>query len=66
MSDKPPAASPDFEAWIDALAPVLGLGIDPAWRPGIVQNLQVTHRLAGIVLELPLDEREEPAPVYEP
>ena len=66
MTDKPPASPPDFEAWIDAMAPVTGITVDPAWRPGNVQNLQVTHRLAADVLELPLDEREEPAPVYAP
>lgn len=66
MTDKPPIAAPDFEAWIDAMAPVMGITVDPAWRAGIVQNLQVTHRLAALVLELPMDEREEPAPVYQP
>jgi hypothetical protein len=59
-------SSPDIDAWIDAMMPVLGIALDPAFRPGVVQNLQVVLRLAGLVLEFPLDEREEPAPVYEP
>ena len=61
-----PTPTPDIDAWIDAMMPVLGITLDPAFRPGVVQNLQVVLRLSGIVLEFPLDEREEPAPVYEP
>jgi hypothetical protein len=64
MPDQPPA--PDLEAWMDAALPVLGIAADPAYRPGILQNLQVTLRMASLVLSFPLDEREEPAPVYEP
>ncbi len=58
--------APDLDAWIDAMMPVLGITLDPAFRPGVVQNLQVVLRLSALVLELPLDEREEPAPVFEP
>ncbi len=63
MTEQP---APDLEAWMDAMLPVLGIAADPAFRPGILANLQVTLRLAGLVLDFPLDEREEPAPVYEP
>jgi hypothetical protein len=62
-ADKP---VPDLDAWIDAMMPVLGITLDPAFRPGVIQNLQVVLRLSAIVLEFPLDEREEPAPVFEP
>ena len=58
---------PDFdpEAIIDAMAPLLGLAIDEAYRPGIVTNLRVTAQFAAMILEFPLDDREEPAAVFE-
>ena len=55
----------DAEAIIDAVAPLLGLPVAPEHRPGVVANLRMTARLAVLVAELPLDDREEPAPVYE-
>ena len=55
----------DAEAVIDALAPLLGLPVAAEHRPGVVANLRMTARLAALVTEFPLDDREEPAPVYE-
>lgn len=56
----------DVEAWMDATLPVLGIAAEAGFRPGILANLQVTMRLAALVLDFPMDEREEPAPLYEP
>ena len=50
---------------IDASATVLALPIEPAWKPAIKGNLQVTLRLAAIVAELELPDEAEPAPVFE-
>jgi hypothetical protein len=55
----------DAEAVIDALAPLLQLPVTAEHRPGVVANLRMTARLAALVAEFPLDDREEPAPVYE-
>ena len=63
MSDPTPF---DPEAVIDAMAPLLGLAIEPAYRPGIVTNLNVTAALAALVLEFPLDDHAEPAAVFTP
>ena len=63
MSQTP---APDFEAVIDAMAPLLGIAVAPEFRPGIVQNLATIVRLAAVVLEAEIDEREEPAPVFRP
>jgi hypothetical protein len=54
----------DAEAVIDALAPLLGLEILPEYRPGIVTNLEVTARFARLVLDLPIHDEAEPAPVF--
>jgi hypothetical protein len=62
----PPVPAFDADAVADAMAPLLGLALDPAFRPGVLQNLRVMAAMAGIVLATPLDEREEPASVYRP
>jgi hypothetical protein len=53
----------DPDAVIDAIAPFLGLPIEPDFRPGIVANLRGIARHAEL-LDLPLDDRAEPAPVF--
>ena len=50
---------------IDASAAALALPIDPAWKPAIKGNLQVTLRLANIVAEFELPDEAEPAPTFE-
>ncbi len=56
----------DAEAVIEAMMPLLGLPLDPAYRPGIVLNLEFTARFAAIVLAGPSDDDDEPAPVFIP
>jgi Protein of unknown function (DUF4089) len=57
---------PDFdpEVVIDAMAPLLGLTIVDEYRAGIATNLVITARFAALLSALPLDEHEEPAPVF--
>ncbi|HYF56311.1 MAG TPA: DUF4089 domain-containing protein [Salinarimonas sp.] len=55
----------DPEAVVDAMAPLLGLPVGPEHRPGVILNLAVTARLAALVTDFPLDDREDPAPVFE-
>ncbi len=55
---------PNLDAMIDALAPALGLRIDPAWREAVRANLEVTLRMASIVDEFALPDEAEPAPVF--
>jgi len=63
-----PAPPPDFdaEAWLDATVPALGLTLDPAWRDGVIAYLRLTAAMAEAVNGFPLDDREEPAPVFRP
>ena len=56
----------DPEAVIDAMAPLLRLEIDPDCRPGIVLNLDVTAKLAALVLEFPLGDRAESSALFRP
>ena len=56
----------DIEAYVDAAAQLVGLPLDPAHRPGVVLNLGRIAQMAALVMEFPLPEETEPAPVYEP
>ena len=55
----------DLDALVDAAAETMGLPIEPAWKPAIKANLQVSFRLAAIVEEFELPDDAEPAPVFE-
>ncbi len=61
-----PKASPNelALAMLEAMAPVLGLSVDAAWRDGVVVNLMTLAAMAKLVQDFPLDEEIEPAPVY--
>ena len=55
---------PDADAVLDALAPVLGLAVDPAWRGGVTAHWLAIQAAARLVLDFPLDDAVEPAPVF--
>jgi hypothetical protein len=57
------AAEP-LDDYIDAVAKVLSLPIDPAWKPAVRANLEVSLRLAGLVDQFPLPDEAEPASVF--
>lgn len=53
------------DSYIDAVASVLRLPIEDAWRPVIRANLDVILRLSRLVDEFPLPDETEPASIYE-
>jgi hypothetical protein len=53
-----------LDAYIDSTAQALGIPIDPAWKPAIRANLDVTFKLATLVAEKELPDDAEPAPVF--
>ncbi|PPQ43876.1 DUF4089 domain-containing protein [Rhodopseudomonas palustris] len=53
-----------LDSYIDALAAALGLPIDPAWKPAVRANLEVSLKLARMVDEFPLPDETEPASVF--
>ncbi|HEX4296832.1 MAG TPA: DUF4089 domain-containing protein [Devosia sp.] len=55
---------PDFDHWIDAMAPVLRLDIAPEHRPGVKANLKTAAKMAALLEKVPLDDDVKPAPVY--
>lgn len=53
-----------LDSYIDALAAALGLPIEPAWKPAVQANLEVSLKLARMVDEFPLPDETEPASVF--
>lgn len=58
-------APEEAERIIDAVAPVLGLAVPQAFRPGVIANLQIAIRLARALDAVDLVDHDEPAPVFE-
>jgi Protein of unknown function (DUF4089) len=56
----------DAEKLIDAAAPLLGLELGDASRAAVKTHLDIAVGLARLVLDFPLDDEQEPAPVYQP
>ncbi|MDH7799769.1 MULTISPECIES: DUF4089 domain-containing protein [unclassified Beijerinckia] len=54
----------DWDAFIAASAKVMDITVSEASRPIVRANLEVAARMAKLVADFPLDEREEPAPVF--
>ena len=55
----------DAEKHVDHMAAVVGLTIEPEWRPSVVDNMAATAAVATLVTSFPLDDHLEPAPVFE-
>jgi hypothetical protein len=62
MSDQPF----DPAIYVDAAAGLIGLPIDPAHRPGVILNFERIAQMAALVMEFPLTDSDEPAPVFRP
>jgi hypothetical protein len=52
---------------LDAMAPILGLSVEAAWRPDVLQFLAVAARMADLLNGFPPGEAlEHAAPVFRP
>jgi Protein of unknown function (DUF4089) len=49
---------------IDGAIASAGLRIEPEWRPGIDAHFEAIAKAAALVIELPLDDELDPAPVF--
>ncbi len=52
------------DAFIGSAAKLLGLTLEKSWLPSIRTNLDVTLRHAARVVQFPLPDEAEPAPVF--
>ena len=55
---------PDFDVWIEAMAPVVQLEIAPAYRAGVKANLKTAAKMAAVLEKALLKDETEPAPVF--
>lgn len=53
-----------LDSYIDSATAALGIPIEPAWKPTIRANLDVTFKFAALVAEKELPDDAEPAPVF--
>ncbi len=59
-----PAGRDPLDRFVDAAARALALPLEPAWKPMVKANLEVTLRLASLFADFPLPDDAEPAPVF--
>ena len=55
---------PDFDQWIDALAPVVKLDVADEYRPGVKANLKTAAKMAALLEKAPLKDETDAAPVF--
>jgi hypothetical protein len=56
----------ELGAYVDQAAKLIDLPIAPEHRPGVVQFMGVIMGAAALVMEFPLPDDVESAPVFEP
>ena len=54
----------DPEAVADAMVPLLGLTLTPESRAQTIVHLRIAAEQAERLLSVPLDDEQEPAPVF--
>jgi 1-carboxybiuret hydrolase subunit AtzG-like protein len=54
----------DPEVVVDAMAPLLGLTLTPESRAQTIVHLRIAAEQAEKLLSVPLDDQQEPAPVF--
>ncbi len=49
---------------VDAAADLFGITLDPSWRPTVLASFATLVSAGRLVMEFPLDDEAEPAPVF--
>lgn len=60
------SAAFDHAAVLDAMAPLLGLDVPAEARPAVIANLRLAAAMAALLLEGPIGDHADPAPVFTP
>lgn len=67
MTEPTPASPPTPETiYVEQAAAILGLEIPPEYYPGVVENFERIRAIAQVVMEFPISEAIETAPVFQP
>lgn len=59
-------SAPDLTAYVREMSELLGLAIAPDYVPNVVKNVATLAAAAKLVMEFPLPDEVEAAPVFEP
>ena len=62
----PPADGEEMVLYAERAAAAIGLPLDPARKAAVAQQLGAMLAAAALVLEFPLPDEVEAAPVFEP
>lgn len=66
MTTLQPTPTPNIAELVDRMSELLELPIAPEYRPGVIANLERTATIAQLVMEFPLSDDLEMAPVFQP
>jgi len=58
------ATSLDVKAYAETMAEALSLPLTPEYAPQVEANIALAFRLVQLVLDFPLHDETEPAPVF--
>ena len=56
----------DVESFVDTAAGLLGIDLTAESRPVVISHFEIAANMAQFVMEFPLPDEAEPAPVYTP
>ncbi len=56
----------NFDQYVEQTAQLLDLPVAPEYRESVVENFAKISAIANLVMDFPLPENIEPAPVFEP
>ncbi|MFP5273762.1 DUF4089 domain-containing protein [Coleofasciculus sp.] len=56
----------DVSEYVDRMAELIDLPIDPEYRPSVVDNITRIAAIAQLVNDFPLPDTIEAAPIFEP
>jgi 1-carboxybiuret hydrolase subunit AtzG-like protein len=54
----------ELEAWLVASARLLDITVAPEWRDAVLLHLRITCDMAQRIMDFPLADEAEPAPVF--
>lgn len=66
MADQEAQVAMDYTAYVNQAATIVGLPIPADYHQSVVENFERIAAIAQLVMEFPLDETIEIAPVFEP
>ncbi len=52
--------------YVEQISELIDLPIDSEYFPGVVENFATISAIASVLMDFPLPETVEPAPVFEP